>query len=180
MGKKLAEETQKDVEEAEAAAETSGTLNPVLEPDKVKTPVPGTTADLDVVTTDDATSLNPNVVVSGTKPDGKGGQVLLDVVDPAVANAALLPKRVAAKPSTPSAPPEDTTRVPGPGEVLFETTADNEPFWSGNGLGEGGPLKKGQRVVLSKEEADLLVETKAGHIVSASDDNAQVEGNDAA
>lgn len=178
MVKKLKEEQAAAQDEAEAAAETSGTLNPVLEPDKVKTPIPGTTDDLDVITTDEATSLNPNVVVSGTKPDGQGGQVLLDSVDPAVANAALLPKGVAAKPQSPSEAPQDTTRIPGEGEVLFETTADNEPFWSGNGLGEGGPLKRGQRVVLSREEADLLVETKAGKIIS--DDNAKVEGNDAA
>jgi len=179
MVKKLKEEQAAAQDEAEAAAETSGTPSPTREPDKVKTPVPGTTDDLDVISTDEATSLNPNVVVSGTKPDGQGGQVLLDSVDPAVANAALLPKGVSIKPSSPSAPPEDTSRRPGPGEVLFETTADNEPFWSGHGVGEGGPLKKGQKVVMSKEEADLLVETKAGHIV-ASDDNAQVEGNDAA
>lgn len=178
MVKKLKEEQAAAQDEAEAAAETSGTPSPVLEPDKVKTPIPGTTDDLDVITTDDATSLNPNVVVSGTKPDGQGGQVLLDVVDPAVANAALLPHGVSVKPASPSAPPEDTSRRPGPGEVLFETTADNEPFWSGHGVGEGGPLKKGQKVVLSKEEADLLVETKAGKIISASDDNAVVEGND--
>lgn len=181
MVKKLKDEQQAAVDEAEAAAEVSGTPSPVLEPDKVTTPVPGTTDDLDVVTTDEATSLNPNVVISGTKPDGQGGQVLLDSVDPAVANAALLPHGVAVKPKAPSAPPKGSTRQPGPGEVLFETTADNEPFWSGNGLGEGGPLKKGQKVVMTKEEADLLVETKAGHIVSeASDDNAQVEGNDVA
>jgi hypothetical protein len=77
MVKKLAEETAKAVEEAEAAAETSGTANPALEPDKIKTPLPGTTGDLDVVTTDEATSLNPNVTVSGTKPDGEGGPDLL-------------------------------------------------------------------------------------------------------
>lgn len=161
MVKKLKEETAKAHEEAEAAAEESGTLNPALEPDKIKTPLPGTTGDLDVVTTDEATSLNPNVTVSGTKPDGEGGQVLIDTVDPAVANAALLPKDVAIKPQNPSEAPEDTTRRPGEGEVLFETTADNEPFWT------GGPLKKGSKTVMSKEEAELLVQTKAGRIVSA-------------
>jgi hypothetical protein len=178
MVKKLKEEQAAAVEQAEAAAETSGTPSPTREPDKVKTPIPGTTDDLDVISTDESTSLNPNVVVSGTKPDGQGGQVLLDSVDPSVANAALLPHGVSVKPKSPSQPPEDTSRRPGKGEVLFRVTADNEPFWSGNGVGEGGPLKKGQQIVLSKEEADLLVETRAGHIVS--DDNAQVEGDDAA
>ncbi len=166
MVKKLAEETQKATEEAEAAAETSGTLNPALEPDKIKTPLPGTTGDLDVVTTDQATSLNPNVTVSGTKPDGEGGQVLIDTVDPAVTNAALLGPNIARKPTSPSEAPEDTTRRPGEGEVIFETTADNEPFWS------GGPLKKGSKTVMSKEEADLLVQTKAGRIVSSSSEPA--------
>lgn len=192
MVKKLAEEQQKSVEEAEAAAKESGTLNPALEPDKIKTPLPGTTGDLDVVTTDEATSLNPNVTVSGTKPDGEGGQVLLDTVDPAVANAALLGPNIARKPESPSEAPEDTARQPGEGEVLFETTADNEPFWS------GGPLKKGSKTVMSKEEAELLVQTKAGRIVSSSSEpapapalaeekpakasarNAKPEGSDAA
>lgn len=178
--KSLKEEQAAAVEQAEAAAEESGTPSPTREPDKIKTPIPGTTPDLDVISLDEAHSLNPNVVVSGTKPDGQGGQQLLDVVDPAVANAALLPKGVAVKPSSPSEPPQDTTQRPGEGQVLFETTADNQPFWSGNGVGQGGPLIKGQRVVMSKEEAELLVQTKAGRIVSASDSNAQVEGNDAA
>jgi hypothetical protein len=180
--KSLAEENAKAVEEAEAAAEVSGTPSPTREPEKVRTPIPGTTPDLDVISLDEAHSLNPNVVVSGTKSDGQGGQVLLDVVDPAVANAALLPKGVSVKPQSPSEAPPDTTRIPGEGEVLFETTADNEPFWSGNGVGQGGPLKKGQRVVMTKEEAELLVQTKAGRIVSSapSDSNAQVEGNDVA
>jgi hypothetical protein len=179
MAKKLKDEQQAAQEQAEAAAEVSGTSSPALEPEKSKTPEPGTTDDLDVISLDEAHSLNPNVVVSGTKPDGQGGQVLLDSVDPAVANAALLPKGSSPKPQNPSAAPEDTSRRPGKGEVLFEVTADNRPFWSGNGVGHGGPLEKGQRIVLSKEEADLLVETKAGRII-ASDDNAQVEGNDAA
>ena len=112
MVKKLAEETQKAVEEAEEAAKSSGTLNPALEPDKIKTPLPGTTPDLDVMTTDEATSLNPNVVVSGTKPDGEGGQVLLDVVDPAVANAGILGPKTAIKPQAPSEALEDAGRVP--------------------------------------------------------------------
>jgi hypothetical protein len=175
MVKKLKEETAKAVEEAEAAAEESGTLNPALEPDKIKTPLPGTTGDLDVMTTDEATSLNPNVTVSGTKPDGQGGQVLIDTVDPAVANAALLGPNVARKPQSPSEPPENTAQQPGEGQVLFETTADNEPFWSGNGVGQGGPLKKGSKVVMSKEEADLLVQTKAGRIVSSSSSPAPAE-----
>lgn len=190
MVKKLAEETQKAIEEAEKAAEETGTMNPALEPEKAKTPTPGTTPDLDVMTTDQATSLNPNVVVSGTKPDGQGGQQLLDVVDPAVANAALLGPTAGVKPQSPASAPEDTTRTPGEGEVLFEVTADNEPFYS------GGPLKKGSKVVMSKEEADLLVQLKAGNIASsssassepapapapakASAKNAKPEGGDAA
>lgn len=179
MVKKLAEETAKAVEEAEAAAETSGTANPALEPDKIKTPLPGTTGDLDVVTTDEATSLNPNVTVSGTKPDGEGGQKLLDTVDPAVANAALLGPTVARKPQSPSSAPEDGGRVPKEGEVRFKVTADNEPWWT------GGALKKDQVVIMSREEAELLVATKAGHIEGgasaepapkASAKNAKVEG----
>jgi len=172
MVKKLKEETAKAVEEAEAAVEESGTLNPALEPDKINTPLPGTTGDLDVMTTDEATSLNPNVTVSGTKPDGEGGQVLLDTVDPAVANAALLGPAAVRKPQNPSEPPENTAQQPGPGQVLFEVTADNQPFWSGNGVGQGGPLIQGQKVVMSKEEADLLVQTKAGRIVSSSSEPA--------
>jgi hypothetical protein len=188
MVKKLKEETEKAVTEAEEAAKETGTMNPALEPDKIKTPLPGTTPDLDVMTTDQATSLNPNVTVSGTKPDGEGGQVLLDTVDPAVANAALLGPNVARKPEAPASAPEDTTRNPGEGEVLFEVTADNEPFYS------GGPLKQGSKVVMSKEEADLLVQLKAGNIASsssassepapapakASSRNAKPEGGDAA
>jgi hypothetical protein len=181
MAKKLKEETQKSVEEAEQAAETSGTPSPVMEPDKVKTPEPGTTPDLDVVTTDDATSLNPNVVQSGTKPDGQGGQVLLDVVDPAVANAAILPRPVAVKPENPSTAPSPTEAPPAEGQVRFRVTADNEPFWS------GGPLKKDEVVTMSKEEAELLVQLNAGTIEGgsapppppASDDNAKPEGADA-
>lgn len=182
MVKKLAEETAKAVEEAEAAAETSGTANPALEPDKIKTPLPGTTGDLDVVTTDEATSLNPNVTVSGTKPDGEGGQQLLDTVDPAVANAALLGATVARKPQSPSLAPEDGGRVPKEGEVRFKVTADNEP-WATT-----GPLRQGETVILSREEAELLVATKAGHIeggasepapAKASSRNAKPEGSDA-
>lgn len=161
MVTKRKEDTAKALEEAEAAAEETGTLTPVLEPDKIKTPEPGTTPDLDVINTDEAKSLNPNVVVSGTKPDGQGGQQLLDVVDPAVANAGHLPKDVLIKPQNPSEAPEDTAQQPGPGQVLFETTADNQPFWT------GGPLKQGEKVVMSKEEAELLVQTKAGRIVSS-------------
>lgn len=162
MVKKLKEETAKAVEEAEAAAEESGTLNPALEPDKIKTPLPGTTGDLDVVTTDEATSLNPNVTVSGTKPDGQGGQQLLDTVDPAVANAALLGPTAAVKPQNPSLPPEQTEAPPKEGEVRFRVTADNEPWYS------GGALKKDQVYTMSREEADLLVQTKAGHIEGGS------------
>lgn len=162
MVKKLKEETAKAVEEAEEAAKETGTMNPALEPEKSKMPEPGTTPDLDVVNTDEAKSLNPNVVVSGTKPDGEGGQVLLDVVDPAVANAALLGPTAGAQPKAPSTPPEDTSRQPGEGEVLFECTADNQPFYT------GGPMKQGEKYVMTKEEADLLVQTKAGNIVSSS------------
>lgn len=174
---KLKEETQKSVEEAEAAAETSGTPSPVREPDKVKTPIPGTTPDLDVVSTDDATSLNPNVVTSGTKPDGRGGQELLSLVDPAVANAALLPRGVAVKPENPSTPPEQNGPALKEGEVRFKVTADNEPFYS------GGVLKKDAVVTMSREEAELLTQLKAGAIEGgsqpASDDNAKVDGADA-
>jgi hypothetical protein len=181
--KKTAEVQAQAVEEAEKAAEVSGTPSPVLEPEKSKMPEPGLTEDTaEIINTDQAHSLNPNVTVSGTKPLGDGTYALLDTVDPAVANAALLPKGVSVKPQSPSEAPPDTTRIPGEGEVLFETTADNGPFWSGNGVGQGGPLKKGQRVVMTKEEAELLVQTKAGRIVSSapSDSNAQVEGNDVA
>jgi hypothetical protein len=184
MVKKLAEETAKAVEEAEEAAKSSGTLNPALEPDKIKTPLPGTTGDLDVVTTDEATSLNPNVTVSGTKPDGAGGQVLIDTVDPAVANAGILGPKTHIKPQSPSEPPEDAGRVPQEGEVRFKVTADNEP-WATT-----GPLKKDTVVILSREEADLLVQTKAGHIEGGSSEpapapakatsrNAKPEGSDA-
>lgn len=179
MAKKLKEEQAAAEEQMEAAAEESGTANPVLEPDKSKTPEPGTTEDLDVVNTDDATSLNPNVVVSGTKPDGQGGQTLLDSVDPAVANAGILPKPVAVKPESPSIAPEQAGPAPESGEVLFRCTADNEPFCS------QGPMKKGQSYVISKEEADVLVGLKAGQIESgniapASDENAKADGSDVA
>jgi hypothetical protein len=187
MVKKLKEETAKAVEEAEAAVEESGTLNPALEPDKIKTPLPGTTGDLDVVTTDGATSLNPNVTVSGTKPDGEGGQILLDTVDPAVANAGILGPTAVRKPQSPSEPPADAGRVPGEGEVRFKVTADNEPWYS------GGILKKDQTYIMSREEAELLTQTKAGQIeggssapppaeekpAKASSRNAKVEGNEA-
>ena len=176
--KKLKEEQTKAQDQAEAAAEESGTPSPYLEPEKAKTPTPGTTGDLDVVSTDDATSLNPNIVTSGTKPDGQGGQVLLDEVDPAVANAALLPKAVAVKPQSPSLAPEQTEAPPAEGQVRFKVTADNEPFAS------TGPLKKGETVTLSREEAELLVSLKAGQIegsaAPASDSNAKAEGSDVA
>lgn len=185
MVKKLAEETAKAVEEAEAAAETSGTANPALEPEKSNRPEPGTTGDLDVLNTDEATSLNPNVVVSGTKPDGQGGYVLLDSVDPAVANAGILPPRVHPKPQSPSTAPEDGGRVPKEGEVRFKVTADNRPWWT------GGELKQGETVIMSREEAELLTQTKAGHIeggasepapaepAPANSRNAKPEGSDA-
>lgn len=185
MVKKLKEETEKAVAEAEAAAEETGTMNPALQPEKAKTPIPGTTGDLDVMTTDEATSLNPNVVVSGTKPDGEGGQVLLAEVDPAVANAGILGPKTAIKPENPSLPPEQTEAPPKEGEVRFKVTADNEPWYS------GGALKKDQVYTMSREEAELLVQTKAGHIEGgnsepapppapkASAKNAKPEGSDA-
>lgn len=174
---KLADEQAKAVDEAEAAAEESGTPSPTREPDKVKTPIPGTTGDLDVVSTDDATSLNPNVVVSGTKPDGKGGQELLAEIDPAVANAALLGPSAARKPQNPSTAPDADSAPPPEGKVRFRCTADNEPFC------EHGPMKKGQTYLISQEEADVLAGLNAGHVVggsssSASDSNARTEGSD--
>jgi hypothetical protein len=194
MVKKLAEEQEKSVEQAEEAAKTSGTANPALEPDKSNMPEPGTTPDTaQIINTDQAKSLSPNVTVSGTKPDGEGGYELLDTVDPAVANAALLGPTKAQKPQNPSEPPEDTAAKPAEGEVLFECTADNQPFYSGNRSGTitGGPMQKGQKYVMSKQEADLLTQTKAGRIASsepepeapppkASAKNAKVEGSDAA
>jgi hypothetical protein len=183
MVKKLKDETAKAVEEAEAAAEESGTLNPALEPDKIKTPLPGTTGDLDVMTTDEATSLNPNVVVSGTKPDGEGGQVLLAEVDPAVANAGILGPTAVRKPQSPSEAPEEGGRVPQEGEVRFKCTADNGPWFS------GGAMKQGETYIMSREEAELLTQTKAGQIEGgnsepapapkASAKNAKPEGSDA-
>jgi len=155
MAKKIAEEAPDEVEATDA--------NAIVEGDDV--PEPGKTPDTeDILNTDGAQALNPNITVSGTKPDGKGGQVLLDTVDPEIANAALQPPKTAKAPENPSLPPEDAGRVPGDGEVWFVTTADNEPFWTGNGTEPGGPLKKGQRVVMTKEEAELLTQTRAGHI----------------
>jgi hypothetical protein len=166
MAKKITEEVPDAVEPAEAQA-TDG--NAVVEgndaPEVPQRGEPGKTPDTeDLVNLDGAKSLSPNVVVSGTKPDGKGGQELLDVIDPAVANASLQPPKKHKPAENPSTPPEDAERVPGEGEVWFETTADNQPFWSGNG-GIGGPLQKGQKVVMTKEEAELLTQTKAGHVV---------------
>lgn len=171
---KLAEQQEKAIEDAEASASEGGGGNPVLHPEDSTKPTPGTTGELDVVSTDEATSLNPNITVSGTKPDGKGGQVLLDTVDPAVANAALLGPAKAVKPESPSIAPENTDAPPKEGEVRFRVTADNKPFYS------GGQLHKGDVVTMSKEEADLLVQLKAGQIegssAPASDSNSQVEG----
>jgi len=163
MVKKTAEEAEKSVEEAEQAQGESGTSNPVLEPDKSKMPEPGTTPDTEhILNTDQAKSLSPNVTVSGTKPDGEGGQVLLDTVDPAVANAALLGPAKAAKPQRPSDPPENEGRVPREGEVRFKCEADNQPWFS------GGAMKAGETYIMSKEEAELLTQTKAGRIEGAS------------
>lgn len=182
MAKKLAEETEKAITEAEEAAKSSGTLNPALEPEKSKMPEPGTTEDLDVLNTDEAKGLNPNVTVSGTKPDGQGGYTLLDTVDPAVANAGILGPKTAIKPENPSIPPEQTEAPPAEGQVRFKCTADNGPFYT------GGEMKKDQVYTMSKEEAELLVQTKAGHIEGssapapapkASSKNAKPEGSEA-
>jgi hypothetical protein len=68
---------------------------------------PGKTPDTeDILNTDGAKALSPNITVSGTKPDGQGGQELLDTVDPDVANAALLPPKPAKAPQNPSQAPE--------------------------------------------------------------------------
>jgi hypothetical protein len=176
MAKKLADEQQKAQEETQAAAEELKTDNPVAEPEKSNRPEPGTTGDLDVLNTDDAKGINPNIVQSGTKPDGSGGQVLLDEVDPAIANRALLPDAAAPKPQNPSIAPEAAGPQPAKGEVVFKCSADNQPFYS------GGPMKKDETYVMSKEEAETLVQLKAGSIegnaAPASDENAKVDGSD--
>lgn len=172
MAKKLKEEQEKAVDEAQASAEELGTGNPVLAPETSNVPEPGTTPDLDVLNTDDATSLNPNVVVSGTKPDGQGGYELLDVVDPAVANAALIPDTAPPAPKSPAKAPEQTGAAPAEGEVLFKCTADNRPFFS------GGEMRQGSSYVMSREEAELLVSLNAGQIEQGNADNAKSEGSD--
>lgn len=177
MAKKLKEEQTKAVDEAQAAAKEMGTGNPVLAPETSNVPEPGTTSlepgEVDVINTDDAKSLQPNITVSGTKPDGQGGQVLLDTVDPSVANAALIPDTAPPEPKNPSKAPEQGGPKPDQGEVLFKVSADNEPFYS------GGVLKKGQSYVMSREEAELLVQLNAGQIETGSDSNARIEGGDA-
>jgi hypothetical protein len=178
MVKKTAEVQAEAVKEAEEAAKTSGTGSPAREPEKSKMPEPGLTEDTaQIINTDQAHSLNPNVTVSGTKPVGDGTYALLDTVDPAVANAALLPPRVHKQPENPSLPPEFEGKPPAEGEVRFKCTADNEPFY------HGGPMKKDEVYTMSKEEADLLVQTKAGNIEgggapAARDDNARPDGGD--
>lgn len=176
MAKKIADEERKAIEETEAAAEESGTATPALEPEKSNRPEPGTTGDLDVLNTDDAKGINPNVVQSGTKPDGQGGQVLLDEVDPAVANAALLPDVKPVVPQSPSLAPEPASARPQEGEVRFRCDADNQPWYS------GGPMQKGETYIMSREDADVLTGLKAGQIVGdappASDSNAKVDGSD--
>jgi hypothetical protein len=164
------------LEQAEQAAEVSGTGHPAREPEKSKQPEPGLTEDTaEIINTDAAHSLNPNVTVSGTKAVGDGTYVLLDTVDPAVANASILPPRVAQKPQSPSTAPEQADAPPPDGQVRFRVTADNEPFYS------GGPLKKGQTYLVTKEEAEILTKTNAGHVEGgASDDNAKVDGIDVA
>lgn len=168
--KKLKDETAKSIEDAEQAAKDTGTGNPVLNPELSNMPEPGTTGDLDVVTTDEATSLNPNVTLSGTKPDGKGGQVLLDTVDPSVANAALLKDTPRPDPVSPADAPEDSAGTPGDGEVLFRCTADNGVFYT------GGKMAAGCSYVMSRSEADTLVKLKAGRIETG---NAKTEGSNA-
>lgn len=177
--KKLKEEQAKAVEEAKASAEETGTGNPVIAPETNSAPTPGTTGDLDVLSTDDATSLNPNVVVSGTKPDGQGGYRLLDEVDPAVANAALIPDTAPPEPKSPAKAPEQTGPAPAEGQVRFKCTADNRPFYS------GGEMKQGETYVMSREEAELLAQLNAGSIEGGgsapppSDSNAKSEGSEA-
>lgn len=177
MAKKLKEEQEAAVEEAQAAAEETGTGNPALAPETSNVPEPGTTSsdpnEVDVVNTDDAKSLQPNITVSGTKPDGQGGQKLLDTVSPAVANAALIPDTAPPAPQSPSKAPEQTGPKPAEGEVLFRCTADNRPFYS------GGEMQKGSLYTMSREEAELLVGLNAGQIEGGSDSNAKAEGSDA-
>lgn len=172
--KKLKEEQAKALDEAKASAEETGTGNPALAPETSTVPEPGTTGDLDVLNMDEAHGLNPNITLSGTKSDGQGGQVLLDSVDPSVANAALIPDTAPPEPKNPSKPVEQGPPKPAEGEVLFECTADNRPFYS------GGPMTAGERYVMSKEEGDVLVSLSAGKIVGtaapASDSNAATEG----
>jgi hypothetical protein len=160
MAKKIADEqTPEAAEEVPEATDD----NAQIEGNDVE---PGKTPDTqDLLNSDGAKSLSPNITVSGTVPDGEGGQRLLDTVDPAVANAGILPPKLHEPPKDPSLPPEDTARVPGDGEVTFECTADNQPFWTGTVTVAGGPMKKGERYIMSKEEAELLTQTKAGHIV---------------
>lgn len=176
MAKKIKEEQKAAIDDAQQSAEETGTGNPVLAPETSTAPEPGSTGDLDVVNTDDAKSLSPNVTLSGTKPDGSGGQRLLDSVDPAVANAALIPNTAPPEPQSPSLAPEQTGPAPAEGEVRFKVTADNKPWYS------GGELRKGETYVMSREEAELLVSLKAGTIEGsaepASDSNAKAEGAD--
>lgn len=180
MAKKLKEEQEAAVEEAQASAEESGTGNPALAPETSNVPEPGTTSsdpnEVDVVNTDDAKSLQPNITVSGTKPDGQGGQQLLSTVDPAVANAALIPDTAPPAPQSPSLAPEAAGPQPAEGEVVFRCSADNQPFYT------GGAMQKDQTYVMSKEEADVLVGLKAGTIEGsvepASDENAKTDGAD--
>jgi len=177
MAKKLKEEQAAAVEQAQASADELGTGNPAIAPETSNVPEPGTTSsdpnEVDVVATDDATSLQPNITVSGTKPDGAGGQRLLETVNPAVANAALIPDVAAPAPQSPSTAPEQTDAKPVEGEVLFRCTADNKPFYS------GGEMRKDERYKMSREEAELLVQLNAGSSESGSDSNAKAEGSDA-
>jgi hypothetical protein len=173
MAKKLKEEQAKAIGEAEKSAEETGTGNPALAPETSNVPEPGTTPDLDVLNTDDAKSLNPNITVSGTKPDGQGGYELLDTVDPAVANAALIPDTAPPPPKSPAKAPEQTGPAPAEGEVVFLCTADNRPFFT------GGEMRRGERYTMKREEAELLVSLNAGQIEGGSDSNAKPEGSEA-
>ena len=181
MAKKLNDEQKAAVEQAETSAKDHGTGNPALAPETSTVPEPGTTSsdpdEVDVINTDDAKSLQPNITVSGTKPDGQGGQQLLDTVDPSVANAALIPDTAAPEPKNPAKVPEQAGPKPAEGEVRFKVSADNKPFYS------GGELHKDKVYTMSREEAELLVQLGAGQIEGgsqppATDSNAKPEGAD--
>jgi hypothetical protein len=168
MAKKIAEEVPDEVEATDDNAKVEGTdvEEGEHDPRGDNVPEPGKTPDTqDLLNTDGAKALSPNITVSGTVPDGEGGQRLLDTVDYEVANAGILPPKQHQPPQDPSLPPEDTARQPGEGEVTFECTADNQPFWTGTPTVAGGPMKRGERYIMTREEAELLTQTKAGRVV---------------